>query len=117
MRQETIINELEKEFGVECTKDFDDVLCDGDTCRHAECDCWDSLRKEVRWHLEERIEKLKLRGSMTGYDLRQLLDEAYDIPVFINGEPICEAWSDGEAFHITTRASHTAAHPIFEVTK
>ena len=120
MNYTDIVNGLEKEFGTECTQEFDDILCDGDTCRHTECECWDDLRRQVRWHLEEQVEKLKLRGSMTVWDLIELLRNAsgsVDAPVFINGEPINEAYSDGEYFHITTKASHTVAHPVFEVTR
>ena len=115
-----IITGFEKDFGTECTQDFDDVLCNNDTCRHAECECWDDLRRQVRWHLEEQVEKLKLRGSMTLWDLKELLTNSagsLDQPVFINGEPINEAHSDGECFHITTKDSYTAAHPVFEVAK
>lgn len=114
-RRETIINEQEKIFGIECdvNEDFD-VLCDGDTCRHSECDCWDDLRRDVESHLEGKKEKQRLRGSMTAWDLSELLRNAsgsVDNPVFVNGEPIYEAWSDGESFHITTRDSYTAEHP------
>lgn len=121
MRKETIINELEKTFGVECDSNEEfDVLCDGDTCRHSECDCWADLRTVVQHHLEDQLQKQKLRGSMTAWDLSELLRYAscgVDAPVFINGEPICEAWSDGEAFHITTRDSYTEQHSDTQLSK
>lgn len=45
MRSHDIINDVEKDFDVEIhPNDIPDILCDGETCRHSECDCWDSYR-------------------------------------------------------------------------
>lgn len=111
MNKTDIINELEKELGIECgvNEDFD-ILCDGDTCRHSECQCWDDLKSDVRSHLEEQLEKKRLRGSLTVWQLREALQNAncsVDDPVFINDEPISEAWGSGDSFNITTRAEVT----------
>lgn len=111
-KRDTIINELEKEFGIECdvNEEFD-VLCDGDTCRHDECQCWADLALDVRMHLEEMDAKQRKRGSLTVYELREALDNAGpDDPVFINGEPIFEAWSGAKEFYINTDAGYTAKH-------
>lgn len=51
-----IIKELETELGIELhVNDIpDDILCDGATCRHSECDCWRSFEFEVRRLLTEK---------------------------------------------------------------
>ena len=47
-RVERMIQEVEAEYGIEIhTNDLPDVLCDGDTCRHSECDCWGWYRDEL----------------------------------------------------------------------
>lgn len=51
-RKHEIINELEAEFNETVDEGVtDDILCDGDTCRHEECACWDTLSWAVREHL------------------------------------------------------------------
>jgi hypothetical protein len=111
MNKSDVISDLEKELGIEAdwNEDFD-TLCDGDTCRHSECQCWDDLESDVRRHLEEKLEKKRLRGSLTVHQLREILRDAkcgLDDPVFINDEPIWEAWGSGNEFLITTRAEVT----------
>jgi len=57
MRRDNIITELEQEYGVECDPDgaeFADILCDGDTCRHSECDCWKRFSRTVEIYLIEQ---------------------------------------------------------------
>ena len=105
MRKETIINELEKEFGIECDSNEDfDVLCDGDTCRHAECDCWDDLRNQVISHLEEKAEIKRKRGSLEVYELWSMLQSASNgKPIFIDSKAIDEAYEGDDAFYITTK--------------
>lgn len=109
MNKTDIINDLEKELGIESDEDFD-LLCDGDTCRHDECQCWDDLKSEVRSHLEDKLEKKRLKGSLTVWQLREALEAAncsVDDPVFINGEPIWEVYSASDEFYIETRAEVT----------
>lgn len=49
MRKEQIIKELEEQLGVELDSNFDaSILCDGDTCRHSECFCWNVFEEEVK---------------------------------------------------------------------
>lgn len=105
MRGENIINELEAEFGVEIDDDFDlDILCDYDTCRHAECDCWDDLRNQVTSHLEEKAEIKRKRGSLEVYELWSMLQSASNgKPIFIDGKAIDEAYEGDDAFYITTK--------------
>ena len=56
-RIDGIIQDVEHEYGVDLSvDDWPDVLCDGDTCRHSECDCWDWLRAGL-----EEIAKEKAR--------------------------------------------------------
>lgn len=47
--KEQIIKNLELETGKTLDSNFQSqVLCDGETCRHEECQCWNELEKEVR---------------------------------------------------------------------
>lgn len=104
-RRDAIIDEIEKEYGFECDVNFDsDALCDGDTCRSAECDCWDEFRNDVDNHLDELKRKKQLCGSMSIAELRQALFNAddQDAPVLIDGKAICEAWWNGDGYQITT---------------
>lgn len=60
MNRLEIIEELEDEYGLEVDPNFDaDVneLCDGDRCRHSECDCHDNFRSAVRKHLDGVMDK------------------------------------------------------------
>ncbi len=104
-KRDNIIDDLEKEYGVELDPNFDpSILCDGETCRSDECDCWDDFRKAV----EVQLRQQKYRGSISVYDLKEIMagEDRYvdpDAPVFINDLPIHEAWFDGTAFQITTR--------------
>lgn len=108
-RRNDIINELEKEYGVECDSNFDgadDVLCNHDGCRHSECDCWDDFKSTIKSHLEDQVQKKRVRGSLTVWELREILRDAIcdpDAPVFINRESIDEAWGGSDEFNITTR--------------
>lgn len=55
-RRDWIIEEAEQGVGLELDGNFEpgvNGLCDGDTCRHAECDCWGSFQAAV----EEQLEK------------------------------------------------------------
>lgn len=52
MRAVEIVKELEIDYGRELDG-FPNVLCDGDTCRHSECECWDSFKYEVERILKE----------------------------------------------------------------
>ena len=45
-RREGIIYDAEQETGKTFDDDLD-ILCDGDTCRHSECVCWDDFRDAV----------------------------------------------------------------------
>lgn len=59
MRVENIIADAEADYGVELDPNFEITLCDGDTCRHDECSCWDELDARVREELEaDRNRKL-----------------------------------------------------------
>ena len=105
-RRDSIIEELETEYGVECDGNFDpDALCNGDNCRHSECDCWNDFRHQVQDHLDEQKQKQRLQGSLSVWDLREALSNAGDVdaPVFVDGKPINEAWWDGDGYHITTK--------------
>jgi len=103
-RAETIINGLEKDFGIECDPDFETDLCDGDTCRHAECDCWDEFQRNVEAHLEAKLRKVKLKGSLSVAELREMLSNCddQDAPVFVDGKAIDEAWWTGEDGYLIT---------------
>lgn len=53
-RRDNIILELEDEFSIDLDSNFEagvNGLCDGDTCRHDECECWDTFRKAVERQL------------------------------------------------------------------
>jgi len=104
-RAETIISGLEKDYGIECDSDFETDLCDGDTCRHAECDCWDELQRNVEAHLEAKLRKVKLKGSLSVAELREMLYHCgnQDAPVFVDGKAIHEAWWTGGGYFITTQ--------------
>lgn len=55
-RVERMIRDVETEYGIEISvDDLPNVLCDGDICRHSECDCWDWYGDEL-----ERIAKAKI---------------------------------------------------------
>lgn len=105
-RKDQIIKELETIHGIELDNNFDtDRLCDSETCRNSECFCWSDLRNSVESQLEDQVEKQKLQGSISVWDLQKFLDSVtnVDMPVFVNGLPIDESYFDGEAFQITTR--------------
>lgn len=53
MNKQSIISDLEADFGINCdvNADFND-LCDGESCRSANCTCWDALRTQVSDHLK-----------------------------------------------------------------
>lgn len=59
-RIEGMLADIKADFGVD-VEDVPDVLCDGDTCRHDECDCWDMLRSA----LEEKA--MELNRLFIGY--------------------------------------------------
>jgi len=72
-RCEQIIQNIESEFpGITLDGKYDFSLCNGDTCRHSECDCWDGLEVDVR----EQLEKQKAAMGLTVYELRQMLENA-----------------------------------------
>ncbi len=109
-RAETIINGLEKDYGIECDSDFETELCDGEGCRHAECDCWDELYRNVESHLEAKLRKVKLKGSLSVAELREMLGNCddQDAPVFVDGKPIHEAWWVGDdGYFITSQDEAT----------
>ncbi len=109
-RAETIINGLEKDYGIECERDFETELCDGDTCRHAECECWDFMTSAVEAHLEAKLRKVKLKGSLSVAELREMLGNCddQDAPVFVDGKPIHEAWWVGDdGYFITSQDEAT----------
>lgn len=56
-RRDLIIQDAEADFGLELDSDFEpgvNGLCDGDTCRHGECDCWGNFQLAVEGQLEEQ---------------------------------------------------------------
>lgn len=58
MRYDSIVEEEEKDAGIELDPNFDagvDGLCNGDNCRHSECECWDNFRLAVRSQLERQL--------------------------------------------------------------
>lgn len=62
-RKHDIINDAEADFFPE---EFDDSfdfgvngLCNGDGCRHSECECWDRFDKIVREQLEKQQNERK----------------------------------------------------------
>ncbi len=70
MRKHDILNDLEREYGTRVDSNFDPgILCDGDSCRSPECECWGQYETEVRAHLlEKRIPELKEElGDDYGY--------------------------------------------------
>ena len=61
--KDEIIKELEQQYGIECDANFDpNILCDGDTCRNTECECWNHLKSEVEKHL---LLQVRLHGVKT----------------------------------------------------
>jgi len=55
-RVEGMIQDVENEYGVEIeTNDIPDLLCDGDNCRHSECDCWDEMKHELEAIAKEMV--------------------------------------------------------------
>jgi hypothetical protein len=53
-----IIEEEERVEGTILPVDWDpgtEGLCDGDTCRHSECECWDRFRLAVRRAIKDSI--------------------------------------------------------------
>lgn len=52
-----IVNDEESEYGdiyeVEESA-IEDILCDGEGCRHDECDCWDTFRKACAENLKKQ---------------------------------------------------------------
>lgn len=55
-RRDNIIAELEEDYGAELDSNFDlSILCDGDTCRHSGCECWDEFRNAVENHLDNQV--------------------------------------------------------------
>jgi hypothetical protein len=54
-KKQDIIHDLEMEYGVELDSNFDPgVLCDGDSCRHDECSCWESFTEAVENQLDKQ---------------------------------------------------------------
>lgn len=56
-RRDLIIQDAEADFGLELDSDFEpgvNGLCNGDTCRHAECECWYSFQLAVEEQLERQ---------------------------------------------------------------
>lgn len=72
-----IIAEAEKTYGIELDPNFDTDdaghgLCDGEYCRHSECDCWTRFERAVEEQLQQQIvdacsycqrEKAERRGT------------------------------------------------------
>ncbi len=105
-RRDEIIKDCETLHKIECDVNFDpEELCDGDTCRNAECDCWHYFKVAVESHLEEPLEKKRLCGSMSVWDVVQTLRDTpdFEAPVFVNGQPINEMWWDGDGYQITSK--------------
>ena len=56
-KRDWIIEEAEAEFGEILDENFEpgvNGLCNGDTCRHAECECWYSFQLAVEEHLAKQ---------------------------------------------------------------
>lgn len=58
-RKHDIMADVESGYeGLEVDSDaVDDILCDGEGCRHSECDCWTSFEKACESNLEEQRAK------------------------------------------------------------
>jgi hypothetical protein len=57
-RQFDIIKDLEIEYDKQLDVNFDpgvDGLCDGETCRHSECECWNNFRQSVIRELSNEL--------------------------------------------------------------
>jgi hypothetical protein len=54
-----IIDELANEYGHRLDLSLwpEDVLCDGETCRHSECECWDSFHLKAERLIKEQMEQ------------------------------------------------------------
>lgn len=58
-KREAIIHDAEQDYGLRLDTEFDagvNGLCDGDTCRHSECDCWDNFKLAVEAQLQKQKE-------------------------------------------------------------
>lgn len=59
MRIDNIVHDLETTYEVELDNNFEfNELCDGDTCRHSECECWDRQAEAIELQLirQKRVE-------------------------------------------------------------
>lgn len=68
-KYEGIIKDAESDAGFNFEGDApDDVLCDGFTCRHDECDCWDEFRSRIDEMLGDQYFHANVASMKALYD-------------------------------------------------
>lgn len=70
-RRDDIITDAEEDFGLELDGNWNEsILCNGDNCRHSECDCWLWFRQAV----EQQLEKQESEWRATMASMKALYD-------------------------------------------
>lgn len=73
------------------------ILCDGEGCRHSECDCWNSFRKAC----EENIDKQFIANAEKIAE-----EQGLEVMCIVEGEKYQKAFEDDGCIHVmghTTR--------------
>lgn len=96
-----IIADQERTFEVDLDGIFegDGILCDGETCRHSECDCWDSFEAAAE------AAAIKARGIYTERNLANTTPERnWDYLAFFESERN----EEGQRYATGRTAGHAA---------